>query len=291
VIEKLELLKDGTGIVDNQGVTWKTQGSRFYLTAPWGAKAVDYKLSGSVLTFTDNGTSTVYKRPELLERERKKAEQEAAKQVAEAKKKLEKDIAKIKRLVFKIKGVEFAFRLTNDFWMAETETTQAQWKAVMGNNPSAFKGDKLPVERVSWDDCQEFVKKLNAAAVREIPSGFKFSLPTEKQWEYACRAGSTTNYYFGDDEKQLGDYAWYGGNSEKKTHEVGTKVPNAWGLYDMHGNVWEWTDSASSGHYRVYRGGSWHYGAGDCRSASPSYDLPEGSNPDLGLRLALVPSK
>jgi formylglycine-generating enzyme required for sulfatase activity len=161
--------------------------------------------------------------------------------------------------------------ITKPFYLGKYEVTQEQWEAVMGANPSYSKGPKKPVENVSWNDCQEFVKKLNerlagtSAAVR---------LPTEAEWEYACRAGTTTKYSFGDNESDLGDYAWYDGNSNNKTHPVGEKKPNARGLYDMHGNVWEWCRDwyddkgyeryqrgdltpPSSGASRVLRGGSW----------------------------------
>jgi formylglycine-generating enzyme required for sulfatase activity len=156
--------------------------------------------------------------------------------------------------------------------MAETETTQEQWQSVMGDNPSRFKGTKNPVEQISWVDCQKFIEKINLLAAGLAPQGYRFALPTEAQWEYACRAGSTTAYCFGDAENQLGDYAWYDANSDSTTHPVGTKKANVWGIYDMHGNVWEWcsdwygdyngdtTDllGASSGSLRVLRGGSWH---------------------------------
>ena len=168
-------------------------------------------------------------------------------------------------------------RLTKPFYMGKFAVTQEQWEKVMGANPSLFKGAKLPVERVSWDDCQSFLTKLKA----KVP-GTDFSLPTEAQWEYACRAGTTTEYCFGDAEAALGDHAWYDGNSESKTHEVGKKKPNAWGLFDMHGNVWEWCSDwygaytaaeavdpsgPSSGSSRVLRGGSWFFYASFCRSA------------------------
>ena len=159
--------------------------------------------------------------------------------------------------------------LTKGFHMQTTEVTQRQWKAVMGNNPSNFKncGDNCPVEEVSWNDVQDFIRKLN-----QREGGSKYRLPTEAEWEYAARAGTTTRFSFGDDEGRLGEYAWYSGNSGRKTHSVGQKTPNAWDLYDMHGNVWEWcqdwygdypsgsvTDSIgpSSGSRRVIRGGSW----------------------------------
>ncbi|MGB2614611.1 MAG: SUMF1/EgtB/PvdO family nonheme iron enzyme [Phycisphaerae bacterium] len=122
--------------------------------------------------------------------------------------------------------------LTKGFYLGATEVTQAQWQAVMGSNPSRFKGDgRLPAEKVSWNDCQAFCRK----------AGGGLRLPTESEWEYACRAGTQTRFSFGDADSALGDYAWYGSNSGKGApHPVGQKRPNAWGLYDMHGNVWEW---------------------------------------------------
>jgi formylglycine-generating enzyme required for sulfatase activity len=125
-------------------------------------------------------------------------------------------------------------RITKPFYLGKYPVTQEQWEAVMGKNPSEFKGPKHPVENVSWADCQEFLKKLNARV-----TGPTFRLPTEAQWEYACRAGSKTRYYFGDDEEKLGEYAWYQKNSDGHTHPVGMKKANAWGLHDMHGNVAE----------------------------------------------------
>lgn len=188
--------------------------------------------------------------------------------------------------------------LTKGFWMGKTEVTQAQWKSVMGHNPSYDKGDDRPVEMVSWDDCQEFCKNTG------------LQLPTEAQWEYACRAGSTGEYA---GTGNLDDMGWYDGNSGGKTHNsggkthpVGTKQPNAWGLYDMHGNVGEWcadwkgaypegavTDpkGASSGSRRVARGGSWDDGAASCRSAYRGYDYPPSTHYDLGFRLSRILSE
>ena len=189
--------------------------------------------------------------------------------------------------------------LSKGFWMAKTEVTQAQWQAVMGSNPSSSKGDDLPVENVSWGDAQEFIKKVNGSGV--MPSGWKFALPTEAQWEYACRAGETGPYSGGS----IDQVAWYSENSASKTHDVGTKKANAWGLHDMHGNVWEWcadwyddslpggTDpsGSSSGVYRVFRGGSWSYDAAVCRAARRLRNDPDLRNRNLGFRPALVPSK
>jgi formylglycine-generating enzyme required for sulfatase activity len=161
--------------------------------------------------------------------------------------------------------------ITKPFYLGRYEVTQEQWQAVMGNNPSVFEGPKNPVEVVSWNDCRDFLAKLNE---KLRSGGAKFGLPTEAQWEYACRAGTTTRYSFGDDPARLDDYAWWGNNAQRTTHPVGQKKPNAWGLYDMHGNVWEWCADGyaedyyakspaedpvgpDSGASRVLRGGSW----------------------------------
>jgi len=190
-------------------------------------------------------------------------------------------------------------RITKPFYMGKYVVTQEQWEAVMGKNPSQFKGPKNPVEMVSWDDCQQFLEKLNAKV-----GGGKFQLPSEAQWEYACRAGSKTKYCFGDDETRLGDYAWYDKNSGNTTHPVGAKKPNAWGLYDMHGNVVEWCQDwwqdaysyespvddptgASMGRGRVYRGCGWNNPARCCRSSSRGGEPPGFRYFNLGLRVSL----
>jgi formylglycine-generating enzyme required for sulfatase activity len=189
--------------------------------------------------------------------------------------------------------------LTRGLWLAATQTTQAQWRAVTGKNPSYFKGNAdLPVEQVSWQDCMKFVGALASAA----PEGLQFDLPTEAEWEYACRADSTTAWSFGDHESGLDDYAWFYGNSDGKTHPVGQKRPNAWGLYDMHGNVWEWCrdwygrykagpvrdpQGPRSGEYRILRGGSW---AGDpryTRSAIRYRGVPSYRGYCVGMRAVL----
>ena len=241
-------------------------------------------------------------------------------------------------MVLSVKSVEYAFRwcpagtfkrgspegeakrhddelqhqvtLTRGFWMLETAVTQAMWESVTGSNPSRFKGSvKLPVENVSWEDCQAYIEKLNALNV--APSGFKFSLPTEAQWEYACRAGTTTPFHFGsvlngDQANCDGNYP-YGTETKgpylERTSEAGSYPSNAWGLYDMHGNVWEWcsdwhdeypsgavTDPVgpSTGSYRVIRGGSWFSLAGHCRSAYRFFNDPSGRGSLIGVRLSLV---
>ena len=201
--------------------------------------------------------------------------------------------------------VETQYRVTlsRGFWILETEVTQEMWEKVMGDNPSKFKGAKLPVETVSWNRSQNYIKKLNDLGV--APAGFKFSLPTEAQWEYACRAGTTTTYHFGNDAIKLGDYAWYRKNCDNKTEEVGQKKANAWGLYDIYGNVDEWcadwftnfypsdavTDPTGppDGANRVVRGGSWRRGFDDSsRSWARHVNGPSSSIDSLGLRLALV---
>ena len=189
--------------------------------------------------------------------------------------------------------------LTKDFYLARYPITQALWQTIMGNNPSHFKGENHPVDQVSWEDVQEFIANLNERTGENL-----YRLPTEAEWEYACRSGSSGTYSFGDDEKLLGEHAWFNNNSEQKTHPVGEKKPNAWGLYDMHGNVWEWcqdwhgdypqgsvTDPVglSSGARRVFRGGSWFYGAGYCRSAIRFRCAPGYGYIILGFRLAASP--
>ena len=207
--------------------------------------------------------------------------------------------------------------MTRPFFLGIHEVTQGQYQAVMGENPSHFKGsDDLPVEQVSWLDAVLFCNKLSEQEKRTpfyridgtevtIAGGNGYRLPTEAEWEYACRAGSTTLYPFGDDVSKLGDHAWYAGNSGRKTHPVGQKRPNAWGLYDMLGNVWEWCqDWYEEGYYgasppadppgpseascRVFRGGGWGDDAWHCRPAYRSGSTPESRNFHLGFRVAAV---
>ena len=200
-------------------------------------------------------------------------------------------------------GPQHRVTISRSFYMQTTEVTQAQWKSVMGSNPSRFKncGGDCPVERVRWNDAQEFIKRLNRKE-----GGSKYRLPTEAEWEYAARAGSTGAYCFGDNKGQLGEYAWYRSNSGRKTHRVGTRKPNQWGLYDMHGNVWEWVqDWYQKGYYssspgtdplcknsaggrRVGRGGSWLSKAWNLRSAVRLRNLPADRNYLLGFRVARI---
>ena len=186
--------------------------------------------------------------------------------------------------------------LTNDYYMGKYEVTQALWQAVMGSNPSNFKGDNLPVETVNWNDCQEFISKLNSL------TGRKFRLPTEAEWEYAARGGKKSRGYQYSGSRKISDVAWYEGNSRSKTHPVGRKQANELGIYDMSGNVWEWCSDwygsyssssqtnpmgSDSGAKRVRRGGSWCYIARICRSSYRYGDAPDCRGLYLGLRLAL----
>ena len=185
-------------------------------------------------------------------------------------------------------------RITKPFYMGVTEVTQRQYDWVVGENPSYFKGADNPVEQVSWSAVTEFCKIMSQRAQKTV------RLPTEAEWEYACRAGSTGKYCFGNSERQLGDYAWYDDNSGNKTHPVGQKKPNAWGLYDMHGSVLEWCadwygeyppgevsdpTGPSTGRYRVVRGGSWRYYANYSRSANRYYCDPTFTYFSLGFRV------
>jgi len=194
------------------------------------------------------------------------------------------------------------------FYMMTTEVTQKQWREVMGKNPSNWKGDNLPVETVSWDDIQDFLKKLN----RMYP-GKGYRLPSEAEWEYACRAGSTTPFNTGstistDQANYNGNYTY--GNGKKgvyreKTTKAGSFSPNKWGLYDMHGNVWEWCEdwyhnnyekapddgsawTIPSGTSRVLRGGSWGVTPRACRSAHRFRGKPNYKYPILGFRIVCV---
>jgi formylglycine-generating enzyme required for sulfatase activity len=175
-------------------------------------------------------------------------------------------------------GPQHRVRITKAFYMGATQVTQEQYQAVMGKNPSWFKGAKNPVEQVSWNDAQEFCRRLSAKTGKTV------RLPTEAEWEYACRAGTTTKWSCGDQEGALGEYAWHGANAGERTHDVGGKKPNAFGLYDMHGNVFEWCQDwcdasyyansplddpsgAARGYARALRGGSWNVTPEICRSA------------------------
>jgi formylglycine-generating enzyme required for sulfatase activity len=213
-------------------------------------------------------------------------------------------------------------RITRPFYLGVTEVTQGQYRAVTRRSPSTFKGsDDLPVENLSWLDAVNFCNALSRA--EDLPlfyhvegkkvsvpdwKGPGYRLPTEAEWEYACRAKSPALYSFGDDPARLDEYAWFRGNSKKQTHPVGQKQPNAFGLFDMHGNVWEWCsdgfdsrfykrspvddpvcpfEEAEEAEFRVIRGGDWDCVPQLCRSASRStFELGYGFG--FGLRVARV---
>ncbi len=181
-------------------------------------------------------------------------------------------------MTVKIPGKPYAF--------GKYEITQKQYQAVMGKNPSKFKGKNLPVEEVSWDDSVMFCKRLTLRerAYGRISANQEYRLPTEEEWEHACRAGTTTYFYTGDTAEDLDRAGWYRGNSREKTHPVGQKEPNAFGLYDMHGNVWEWTSSRGN-----RCGGSWRDSTGWCAwfLVDSSPDKRDGT---LGFRVVLDPA-
>ena len=182
----------------------------------------------------------------------------------------------------KIPGRNYAF--------GKYEVTQRLYEAIMGNNPSKFKGAKLPVENVSWNDAVEFCQKLTAREhmLGRISGDQAYRLPTSDEWDHACRAGTTTKYYTGDTEVDLLRAGWYGRNSGRRTHPVGEKEPNAFGLYDMHGNVWEWTSTPDGSYVRVCRGGGWGSDANSCESSGwGRRKSPTRRDDDLGFRVVL----
>ena len=209
--------------------------------------------------------------------------------------------------------VQHQVTLSKGFWMTETPVTQALWQVVMGENPSNFKGEKRPVEQVSWNDAQAFITKLN-----QVHPDLNVCLPTEAQWEYACRAGTQTPFNFGDEltldkVNYRGTWEWegsdkWGDGAKQQTTDVASYPSNAWGLYDMHGNVWEWCQDVwqeklpaspvtdpegvaggdqEAGVRRVVRGGSWFYAGWYCRSAYRGGNVPVVRYDLLGFRLLL----
>ena len=206
-------------------------------------------------------------------------------------------------------GPQTEVTLTHGFWMSKFEVTQAEYTALLGSNPSTFQQDnQQPVEKVSWHDALAFCRQKTTAArdAGSLPVGLVFRLPTESEWEYACRAGSSTRYSYGNDlsNSDLMQYAWFVENSDSSPHPVGRLEPNPWGLHDMHGNVWEWcydqwqyaypggkTDNfsaAEDGWLRVARGGSWLYSADNCRSANRDDYGPNNRCSDIGFRFVLA---
>jgi formylglycine-generating enzyme required for sulfatase activity len=214
---------------------------------------------------------------------------------------------------------QMTITIAKGFWMGKYEVTQAEYLSVTGVNPSSFSGDlKRPVETVTWSDATSYCAKLTEQERQagRLPAGYIYRLPTEAEWEYAARAGTKTRFGYGDDlgYTALGGYAWFGSNSAETTHPVGTKLPNPWGLYDMHGNVWEWCSDwyASSylggglleplgsvidplgsllGSDRVIRGGSWKGLNRFCRSASRSSSNPLIPGSNVGFRVVLAAAR
>lgn len=210
-----------------------------------------------------------------------------------------------------------AVTLTTGFWMGRHEVTQAQWERVMGRNPAYFPEPTRPVESVSWEDCRDFLKALNKTVAAQVPPGARARFPTEAEWVYACRAGTRTAFWFGDDAGQLSRYGNFADADETEnlswrdarqrdgfagTAPVGSFPPNPWGLHDMHGNVWEWCSDwygpypsnavvnpkgPSAGHRRVIRGGGWGVTAEDCRSANRYRFKPEMLGGNVGLRVVV----
>ena len=199
-------------------------------------------------------------------------------------------------------------RITKPYWLGATDVTQEEYQRVMGCNPSKFQGDpKRPVEQVSWDEAVEFCRRLSELPAEKAAKR-RYALPTEAQWEFACRAGTTTRWYFGDDEARLVDVAWLTTNAGGHTQPVGQKQANVWGLYDTHGNVKQWCQDWYDGGYyarspvddprgpvtgsvRVIRGGCWRSPARFCRSAVRDGHEPGIRHVNLGLRVSQVPAE
>lgn len=199
--------------------------------------------------------------------------------------------------------------LTRPFWMASSQVAQDQYEALGGSNPSHFASpkSKAPVEQVTWNKAMDFCSALTEIEREkgQLPEGYVFRLPTEAEWEYCCRAGSAASYCFGESLGQLGDYAWFNTNSNKMTRAVGKKKANAWGLFDMHGNVWEWCldffvpyeegdvsdpSGPATGATRVYRGGSWRLSGNYCKSAYRSGAMPTATYDNVGFRVVCGPA-
>ena len=203
--------------------------------------------------------------------------------------------------------IKYPVTLTRDFWIGKHEVTQGEYAAVLGRNPSHFTGDSnRPVEKVTFFDATNYCAAitLRERAARRLPEGYEYRLPTEAEWEYACRAGSTNLFSFGNATTNAGTYAWTAENSDAATHPVGLKSPNAWGLYDTHGNVWEWcsdwfepypaaplTDPVgpATSKYKLFKGGGWNQDADYARASSRFMMSPSSGIHFVGFRIALGP--
>jgi formylglycine-generating enzyme required for sulfatase activity len=207
-------------------------------------------------------------------------------------------------------GPQTDVTMSRGFWLGVFAVTQDDWKSIaegaigLNAEPSFFHGERLPVEQVSWQDCQSWLEELNSSEESRLPAGFQYRLPTEAEWEFACRAGTSTAFHFGDAQPGLDESAWYSNNSSGQTHSVGAKKPNTWGFHDMHGNVWEWCQDRYgalpggsvidpqepiAGLNRVFRGGSWGVAASRCRSAYRVWNKPSYRDYTVGFRVAIAP--
>lgn len=265
----------------------------------------------------DAATATVIRKDAMDEDTLITVEDVSEVEVKENDNSLEFDVGGIKFKMIKVAGGTFDMRekvssgflglsskeivqktTLSDYSIGETQVTQALWKAVMGDNPSHFRGENLPVECVSWNDCQVFLKKLTEK------TGKNFRLPAEAEWEFAAHGGNMSNGFEYSGSNYANEVAWFDRNSDRRTHDVATKQSNELGIYDMSGNVWEWCSDwygnyssssqtnpigPNSGSCRVFRGGSWRNDAWYCRSSLRSSVAPDDSRRDLGLRLVLVP--
>ena len=325
-IENMELYKDGTGLLDGKTVQWKVENKHFVILSSLYGFSCDYEISGyELVLYGYRNRTTFVKREKVWEFEAKQtviAEAERLRQAAEKVKEYTEQAKQNKRQIEQIleqyfvsvEGGTFTMGCTSeqdgycednekpahsvtvsDFFIGKYEVTQKLWRAVMGNNPSDFRGDDLPVESVSWDDVQIFISVLNSL------TGKNYRLPTEAEWEYAARGGNKSHGYIYSGGNKLGEVGWYGNNSGRKTRPVGQKKPNELGIYDMSGNVYEWCSDRygsypkvavtnptgpGTGDDRVLRGGGWYYYAQYCRVAYRDIYYPSGNTGNLGFRVA-----
>jgi len=328
-IRKMKLYKYGRGLLNESTVSWKVENKRLVISSSDIALTRDYKISGYELTLVnDDGDSAILvKKEKLGEFIEKQATAKEAKRLKEVAEKVKEYTEQAKRnkpqieqileqyFVF-VQGGTFTMGCTaeqgkdcinddkpahsvtvSDFSIGKYEVTQKLWNLAMGNNPSKFRGDDLPVESVSWNDVQIFISLLNTV------TGKKYRLPTEAEWEFAARGGNkSTVYHIYSGSNNLNEVGWYRDNSGDQTHPVGQKQPNELGIYDMSGNVCEWCGDwygdyptgavtnptgAGSGDYRVLRGGGWYINAQNCRLAYRLAGFPSDNNPNFGFRVAV----